>query len=66
MAKRANTGRRGGGRGDQGGFEVEETTEAAAPMSMEVALVLVTFVSLIAALILSQLELSNSYGQGLL
>lgn len=64
MAKRGKpSARRGaievGQEGDDGG------AAAPAPASLESSLVLLTFIALITALVLSQLELSQSYGKGL-
>jgi hypothetical protein len=45
--------------------ETEDGAEAAAPAGLENGLVLVTFIALAVALVLSQIELSSSYGKGL-
>jgi hypothetical protein len=59
---------RGKGRAKKGaGFEVEESGDAAAGQAagIESGLVVVTFVALIVALLLSQIELADSFGKGL-
>ena len=61
---------RGAGRSAQPrGFEIEESLAAeASPVgaSLEQGLIMVTFVVLVIGLILAQMDLSASYGKGLL
>jgi hypothetical protein len=68
MAKRGNKGK-SAGRGKKAALaldvETEDGGEAAAPAGLENGLVLVTFLALVVALVLSQIELSSSYGKGL-
>lgn len=45
-------------------FQVEDENMVESTGGLESALVLVTFLALLVALVLSQLELSSSYGQG--
>ena len=76
MAKaRKNPARGGGGskksksRAKEASFEVEEQGEAAAApaqTSLETALVYVTFVALIAGLIMAQMDLAATYDMGML
>ena len=61
----SGAGRSGGNKG----FEVENPEEAAVgppPASLEQGLILVTFVALVVGLILAQMDLSSTYGKGLL
>jgi len=60
------------GKGKDSGFEVEDQGQAAgapgadpAAPSVEQLIVMVTFVALFVALLLSQIELGSSYGRGL-
>ncbi|MFT7463702.1 MAG: hypothetical protein ACI9EF_002049 [Pseudohongiellaceae bacterium] len=58
---------RSGGRSKKSAdFEIEESQEQGPPAGIEGSLVLVTFVALAVALVLSQIELGNSFGQGML
>ena len=70
MAKRGKGKAAGGRKGKKAEVELETADGAEAPAEnpagLEQALVMVTFIALITALILSQIELSGSYGKGLL
>ena len=59
----------GRGKGKDTGFEVEDSQDEAEagpmPASLETGLVFVTFVALVIGLILAQLDLGSTYGQGL-
>jgi len=69
MAKRGKSKPAGGrgGRKPAAAIETENAGdgEAAAPMGIENALVIVTFIALLVGLVLSQIELSASFGKGL-
>ena len=67
MAKRGKTKPAARGKGKAATLDVqdEQGGDAAAPASLETALVYVTFLALLLALVLSQIELSSSYGKGL-
>ncbi|MDG2149621.1 MAG: hypothetical protein P8N09_08860 [Planctomycetota bacterium] len=76
MAKSRKNPTRGGGgsarktKSKNAGFEVEEQpaegeTSPSAGASLETALVYVTFVALLAGLIMAQSDLASSYNQGL-
>jgi len=57
---------RSGGRSKKSAdFEVEEQEQGGQPAGIEGSLVLVTFVALVVALVLSQIELGSSFGKGM-
>lgn len=63
--------RKGGGKAAGRGLEVEEAMAdddavAQPAAGVESGLVVLTFVALVVALVLSQMELGNSFGKGLL
>lgn len=56
---------RSGGRSKKSAdFEVEDQEQSGPAAGIEGSLVLVTFVALIVALVLSQIELGSSFGKG--